>query len=258
MQGLFSVGSTFGPLQSTCVLEGCWRYMSENTSVGSTFGPTRSTCEWNHCWRNISENRSSGSTCELNHFWRNMSENRTWWNQLPLDGTASHPTITSRALPTMWHIIHQCSIWEALINQFWMNITEWPRFLHPLVVYPLNPPLSTSHYAWMVDAQLNTQVSYDLWIWWKSVSYSHVIHPTWCPGGCQFTLAEISHGSSLLMGHLWKNISTSGASSTPGPSWDLKWVLDLLWFWMDPKSLVIDTPEGLSLYMGMGMFLCII
>jgi hypothetical protein len=93
-------------------------------SVASTFGPTRSTCELNHCWRN-------------------MSENMTWWNQLPVDKTASHPTITSRALPMMWPIIHQCTIWEFLMNQFWMSITEWPRFLHPLVGYPLNPPLST-------------------------------------------------------------------------------------------------------------------
>jgi hypothetical protein len=90
-QGLFSVGSTFGPMRSTCVLERCWRNMSENRSVGSTFGPTRSTCEWNHCWRNISENRSFGSTfcptrstCELNHFCRNMSENMTWWNHFQL------------------------------------------------------------------------------------------------------------------------------------------------------------------------------
>jgi hypothetical protein len=88
----------------------------ENRSVGSTFGPTRSTCEWNHGWRN-------------------MSENRTCWNQLPVDGTASHPTITRRALPMMWPIIHQWTIWESLMNQFWMNITEWPRFLHSLVAY---------------------------------------------------------------------------------------------------------------------------
>jgi hypothetical protein len=94
------------------------------------------------------------------------------------------PTITSRALPIMWPIIHQCTIWEGLMNQFWMNITEWPRFFHPLVGYLLNPPLSASHYAQMVDAHLTTLVSYDLWIWWKSVSYSHVIHPTWCAGGC--------------------------------------------------------------------------
>jgi len=120
-----------------------------------------------------------------------------------------------------------------------MNITEWPRFLHPLVGYPLNPPLSTSHYAKMVDAQLNTLVSYDLWIWWKSVSYSH--------------------GSSLLRGHLHtENIN--------------------LWCILDPRSLLVQVlnemltlvilngsqkcgnrhPEGLSLYMGMGMFLCII
>ncbi len=167
------------------------RNMSENRSVGSTFGPTRSTWESDHCWRNMSENRSVGSTfCptgplgELNHCWRNRSENMTWWNQLPVDGTASHPTITSRALPMMWPIIHQCTIWKSLMNQFWMNITKWPRFLHPLVGYPLNPPLSASHYARMVDAQLNTLVSYDLWIWWKSVSYSHVIHTTLCAGGC--------------------------------------------------------------------------
>jgi hypothetical protein len=162
---LFSVRSTFGPTRSTCEWNHCWRNMSEKKSVGCTFGPTRSTCEWNHCWRN-------------------MSENVTWWNQLPVDGTVSHPTIMSRALPMLWPIIHQCTIWESLMNQFWMNITEWPRFLHPLVGYPLNPPLSTSNYASMVDAQLNTLVSYDLWIWWKSVSYSHVIHPTWCAGGC--------------------------------------------------------------------------
>jgi hypothetical protein len=173
------------------ILKRCWRNMSENRSVGSTSGPA-------DCWRNISESRSDGSTlgctrstCEWNHFWRNISENMTWWNQLPVDGTASHPTVTSRALRMMWPIIHQCNIWEAPMNQFWMNITEWPRFLYPLVGYPLNPPLSASHYARMVDAQLNTLVSYDLWIWWKCVSYSHVIHPTWCAGGCWLTLAEI-------------------------------------------------------------------
>ncbi len=41
---------------------------------------------------------SARSTCELNQWWRNMSENMTWWNQLPVDGAASHTTITSRAL----------------------------------------------------------------------------------------------------------------------------------------------------------------
>jgi hypothetical protein len=137
-----------------------------------------------------------------------LVEKYEWEQDLvePVDGTPSHPTIRSRALPMMGPIIHQCTIWESLMNQFWMNITEWPRFLHPWVGYPLNPPLSTSHYARIVDAQLNTLckdrwctakhtlVSFDLWIWWKSVSYSHVIHPTWCAGGCYFTLAEISHG----------------------------------------------------------------
>jgi hypothetical protein len=175
--------------------------MSENRSVGSTFGPTRSTCEWNHCWRNISENRSFGSTfcstrstCELNHLWRNMSENRTWWNQLPVEGTASHPTITSRALPMMWPIIHQCSIWEALMNQFWMNITEWPRFLHPLVGYPLNSPLSPSHYGRMVDAQLNALVS---WTFWLAMIYEHdekVFH---------IHMSFILHGVLVGAGSLW-------------------------------------------------------
>ncbi len=105
----------------------------------------------------------------------------------------------------------------------------------------------------------HTLVSFDLWIWWKSVSYSHVIHPTWCAGGCYFTLAEISHGSSLLRGHLHtENIN--------------------LWCILDPRSLLVQVlnemltlvilngsqkcgnrhPEGLNIYMGMGMFLCII
>jgi hypothetical protein len=150
----------------------------------------------------------------------------TWWNQLPVDGTASHPTITSRALPMMWPIIHQCTIWKSLMNQLWMNIIEWPRF-HPLVVYRINPPLPPSYYARMVDAQLNTLVSYDLWIPGKSASYSHVIHPTWCAGGCWFTLVEISYGSSSLRGHLHQKKYWPLGHPRPQvtPSSDLKWDL---------------------------------
>jgi hypothetical protein len=71
-----------------CTIEWLWELIEcfynvffpkwkELFSVGSTFSPTRSTCELNHCWRN-------------------MSENMTWWNQLPVDRTASHPTIPCR------------------------------------------------------------------------------------------------------------------------------------------------------------------
>jgi hypothetical protein len=167
------------------------------------------------------------------------------------------------ALPMMWPIIHQCTIWESLMNQFWMNITEWPRFLHPLVGYPLNPPLSTSHYARMTDAHLNTPVSYDLWIWLKTV-FIFTCHPSYMVcwwvlvhSGWDFTWKFIIKGAFCT-----QKIPTSGASSSPGhsqvtPSSDCKWHFDSCNF--DGSERSSDRhPEGLSLYMGMGMFLCII
>jgi hypothetical protein len=108
----------------------------------------------------------------------------------------------------------------------------------------------------MVDAQLNTVVCYDLWIWWKSVSYSHVIHPTWCAGGCYFTLAEISHGSSLLTSICTqKNTNLLGHPRLPVQI--LNKILTLVNLNGSQKS-GNRHPEGLNLYMGMAMFLCII